>query len=192
MGSSDEELIRRFKRGDEKSFKELVERYQSRVYSIVLGMIGDRSDTEDLCQEIFVKVYRNLDKFKGKSKFYTWLYRIAVNTCINAQNGQKRKPASISLSYPMGKDEKPLLTKISESSEKCSMEILKNKELGSKMKSAIDSLSDGLKEVFIMREIEDLSYKELARIFQCSEGTIKSRLFRAREKLKEELMPYLT
>jgi len=192
MRSSDEDLIRRFKKGDEESFKELVERYQSRVYSIVLAMVGDKNDADDICQDIFVRVYRFLHQFKEKSKFFTWLYRLTINTCINAQNGRKRKLETLSLSNPIGEKEDPLLTKIPQETVKSSIDVLKNKELGLKIKAAIDSLSDELKEVFILREMEDLSYKELAKVFQCSEGTIKSRLFRAREKLKEKLTPYIS
>jgi len=191
MANSDESLIRRFKNGDEESFKELVKRYQSRVYSIVFAMLGDKNDADDICQEIFVKLYRSLYQFKGKSKFFTWLYRLTVNTCINAQNGRKRKLQTISLSYPVGETEKPLAEFVEEEGGNSSINILKNKELGMKINSAIDSLSDELKEVFVLREIEDLSYKELAKILQCSEGTVKSRLFRARDKLKEKLLPYI-
>lgn len=192
MVSSDDELIRRFKKGDKESFRELVEKYQSRIYSIVVAMIGDKNDAEDICQDIFIKVYRFLHQFKGKSKFYTWLYRLTINTCINAQNDRKRKPETISLSRPIKEEGDTVLTRISEDNVKSSMDVLKNKELGLKIKSAIDSLSDGFKEVFILREIEDLSYKELAKILHCSEGTVKSRLFRAREKLKEKLLPYIS
>jgi len=191
MSISDEALIRKSKRGDENSFRELVERYQSRVYSIVLGMVGNRNDADDLSQEIFLKVYRFLPQFKGKSKFYTWLYRLTINTCISARNTQKKKLETVSLSCPVGGKENPLSTKIPQDNVKSPVEILKNKELGLKIKSAIDSLSEELKEVFVLREIEDLSYKQLSEIFQCPEGTIKSRLFRAREELKKKLLPYL-
>ncbi|MBE0478743.1 sigma-70 family RNA polymerase sigma factor [Candidatus Aerophobetes bacterium] len=191
MANSDESLIRRFKNGDEESFKELVKRYQARIYSIVFAMMGDKNDADDICQEIFVKLYRSLYQFRGKSKFFTWLYRLTVNTCINAQNGRKRKLQTISLSHPVGESEQSLVEFIEQDGENCSIDILKNKELGMKINSAIDCLSDDLKEVFILREIEDLSYRELAKILQCSEGTIKSRLFRARDRLKEKLLPYI-
>jgi len=191
MSISDEVLVHRFKSGDKNSFRRLVEKYQSKIYGIVLASVRDKNDTDDLCQEIFIKVYRGLSQFKGKSKFFTWLYRITINTCISAQNTRKRKPETISLSYPVDEKENPLSTKLSQDTVKRPMEDLKNKELEVKIKLAIDSLSDGLKEVFILREVEDLSYKELSKILQCSEGTIKSRLFRAREKLKKKLVPYL-
>jgi len=191
MSISDEVLVRRFKSGDKNSFRRLVEKYQSKIYSIVLASVRDKNDTDDLCQEIFIKVYRGLSQFKGKSKFFTWLYRITINTCISAQNARKRKPETIPLSYPVDEKENPLSTKLSQDTVKRPMEVLKNKELEVKIKLAIDSLSDRLKEVFILREVEDLSYKELSKILQCSEGTIKSRLFRAREKLKKKLAPYL-
>jgi len=191
MNIPDEVLISRFKEGDKDSFRRLVEKYQTKVYSIVLAMVRDKNDADDLSQEIFIKVYRGLIHFKGKSKFFTWLYRITINTCLNAQDTRKRKPKTILLSYPVGEKENPLSTQLPQDTVKSPMEILKNKELGVKIKLAIDSLSDGLREVFILREVEDLSYKELSKILQCSEGTIKSRLFRAREGLKRKLTPYL-
>lgn len=189
MSISDETLIKKSKTGDEKSFKELVERYKSRVYSIVLAMVRDKNDADDLSQEIFLKVYRFLPQFKGKSKFYTWLYRLTINTCISAQNAQKKKPKT--LSFSLGEEGNPLSTKLFQEEVKSPLEILRNKELGLKIKSAIDSLSRDLKEVFILREVEDLTYKELSEILQCPQGTIKSRLFRAREELKKKLLPYL-
>ncbi len=191
MNIPDEVLISRFKEGDKDSFRRLVEKYQTKVYSIVLAMVRDKNNADDLSQEIFIKVHRGLIHFKGKSKFFTWLYRITINTCLNAQNTRKRKPKTILLSYPVGEKENPLSTQLPQDTVKSPMEILKNKELGVKIKLAIDSLSDGLREVFILREVEDLSYRELSKILQCSEGTIKSRLFRAREGLKKKLAPYL-
>jgi len=191
MSISDEVLVLKFKSGDKNSFRRLVERYQSKVYSIVLAMIEDKNDADDLSQEVFIKVYRGLTHFKGKSKFFTWLYRITINTCINAQNGRKRRPKTIFLSYPVGERGDPLSTQLSQNTVKSPIEILKNKELGAKIKLAINSLSDELKEAFILREVEDLSYKELSKILQCPEGTIKSRLFRAREEVRKKLTPYL-
>ena len=191
MSASDEVLIERFKAGDRNSFRELVEKYQSRVYSIALAMVGDRNDADDLSQEIFLKVYRFLHKFRGRSKFFTWLYRITVNTCINSRNGRCKKRETISLSQPLDEEGNNLYTYVPQESFKSALETLKNEELGVKINSAINSLPDELKDVFILREIEDLSYRELATIFQCPEGTIKSRLFRARDQLKEKLEPYL-
>jgi len=191
MSTSDEILIKKFKTGDESSFEKLVEKYQSRVYSIALSMLRDKNDADDVSQEIFVKVYRSLHKFKGKSKFFTWLYRITINTCINSRNGGGKRKKIVSLSQPIDEQGNDLYTYLPQKRFKSPLEVLKNKELSEKIKLAIDSLSDGLKEVFILREIEDISYKELANILQCPEGTIKSRLFRARDQLKEKLGVYL-
>ena len=188
MGVSGEVLVARFKEGDESSFKELVERYQSRVYSIVLAMLGDKNDADDLSQEVFLKVYRFIHQFKGRSKFFTWLYRLTINTCISARNRKKRNN-QILLSQSFKKDFTPIDTL--QNDAKSPIEILQNRELEKKIKLALDSLSDGLKEVFVLREIEDLSYKQLSRILHCPEGTVKSRLFRAREELKKKLMPYI-
>ncbi len=190
MHISDEVLVKRIKRGDEASFRQLVERYRSRVYSIAYAMTKNQSDADDLSQEIFLKVYRFLPQFKGKSKFYTWLYRLAINTCISAINNRKKKHEEVSL-FLSSENKDVLLNTLPEESVVSPMQLLENKELGQKIRLAIDSLSDGLKEIFILREIEDLSYKDLAEIFKCPEGTIKSRLFRAREELRKKLLPYL-
>ena len=190
MHISVEVLVRRIKRGDEASFRQLVERYKSRVYSIAYAMTKNQSDADDLSQEIFLKVYRFLPQFKGKSKFYTWLYRLAINTCISAINNREKKPEEVSL-FLSSENKDVLLNTLPEESVVSPMQLLENKELGQKIRLAIDSLSDGLKEIFILREIEDLSYKDLAEIFKCPEGTIKSRLFRAREELRKKLLPYL-
>lgn len=100
MHISDEVLVKRIKRGDEASFRQLVERYRSRVYSIAYAMTKNQSDADDLSQEIFLKVYRFLPQFKGKSKFYTWLYRLAINTCISAINNRKKSTEKFLFFFP--------------------------------------------------------------------------------------------
>lgn len=193
MNPSDSVLLEKFKKGDEESFRKLVEKYQSKVYSIALAMVKDKTEAEDIMQDIFIKVYRSLDNFKGKSKFYTWLYRITINTCINHLN-QNKKTNTISLFS--SEDREKYQVQINKTSlfpeeSKSPFEILQNQELEEKIKLAIDSLPLELKQVFLLREIDDLSYKEMAKILNCSEGTIKSRLFRARDKLREKIGSYL-
>jgi len=178
---SDEQLVEKFKAGNKDSFRILVERYKSRVYNIIYGIMRSRDEAEDLSQEVFLNVYRFLHRFKEKSKFYTWLYRIAVNICLSAQK-KKNKSSSIlsltELSEANNTSRKMELADESFSSQK----MLEDMELARRIKSAINSLSEVLKTTFVLREFEDLSYQELAKVFQCSKGTIKSRLSRARDR----------
>jgi len=149
-----------------------------------------RDEAEDLSQEVFLNVYQFLHRFKGRSKFYTWLYRITVNVCFSAQK-KKNKSSSIlsltELSEVNNTSGKMELADESFSSQK----MLEDMELARKIKLAINSLSEVLKTTFVLREFEDLSYQELAKVFQCSNGTIKSRLSRAREELRQKLKPYI-
>ena len=189
---SDTVLISKIKSGDEDSFRKLVERYQARVYSIILGMVANRSEADDLAQEVFVRVYRFIHTFKGRSQFYTWLYRITMNICINAKNGSRRQKPSISLSEPVDDRGTPLSAVIpSHDLRQRPLEELKNTELARGLQAAIESLPEELKRTFVLREIDDLSYKDMASIMGCPQGTVKSRLFRAREELKGKLSLYL-
>lgn len=187
---SDEELVERFIGGETDSFPMLVERYEARVYSIVYGIIGSRDEAEDLSQEVFIKVYKNLRHFKGKSKFYTWLYRITVNVCLSAQRKKSQSSRIISMSRLSGVSANPGEVELADETFS-PQKVFKNRELASKIQSAINSLPGILRITFILREFEDLSYRELARIFRCSMGTVKSRLSRARESLRQTLTPYL-
>jgi RNA polymerase sigma-70 factor (ECF subfamily) len=190
--ASDTVLVNRIKSGDEKSFQELVNKYQARVYSIILGMVQDRNDADDIAQEVFVRVYRFLHTFKGKSQFYTWLYRITMNMCINAKNGHRREKPSVSLSEPIDDRGTPLGSLLpSQDPLHRPLDNLKNTELGGQLQEAIDSLPSDLKKTFVLREIDDLSYREMSHVLGCPQGTVKSRLFRAREELKQKLSPYL-
>ena len=191
MQYSDEELVERFGAGDEESFKMLVERYQDRVYHIVYGIVGNKEEAEDLSQEVFLRVYRFLHRFKGKSRFYTWLYRLTVNVCLSAKRKRKNEPAKIfSLANPSEHGDGSGEIELADESLS-PWKILQNREMAEKIKSAINSLSEVLKSTFVLREFEELSYEELARVFQCSRGTIKSRLSRAREQLRRKIEPYL-
>lgn len=187
---SDEQLVEKFKAGDKDSFRILVERYKSRVYNIIYGIMGSRDEAEDLSQEVFLNVYRFLHRFKEKSKFYTWLYRIAVNICLSARKKKNKSGNIFSLTEISETDNTSRKMELADESFS-SQKKLEDMELAGKIKSAINSLSEVLKATFALREFEDLSYQELAKIFQCSKGTIKSRLSRAREELRQKLKPYI-
>ena len=191
MQYSDEELVERYGEGDEESFRMLVERYQDRVYHIVYGIVGNKEEAEDLSQEVFLKVYRFLPGFKGKSRFYTWLYRLTVNVCLSARKKRKNEPGKIfPLANPSKHADDPREIELADESLS-PLKILQNREMAEAIKSAINSLSEVLRSTFVLREFEELSYQELARVFQCSRGTIKSRLSRAREQLRRKIEPYL-
>ncbi len=187
---SDEELVERFVGGETDSFPMLVERYEARVYSIVYGIMGSRDETEDLSQEVFIKVYENLGHFKGKSKFYTWLYRITVNVCLSAQRKKSQPNRIISMSSLSGVGANAGGVELADETFS-PQKVFKDRELASRIQLAINSLPGILRITFVLREFQDLSYRELARIFRCSMGTVKSRLSRARENLRQTLTPYL-
>jgi len=187
---SDEELVERFVDGETDSFPILVERHQARVYSIVYGIMGTRDEAEDLSQEVFIKVYENLGRFKAKSKFYTWIYRITVNVCLSAQRKKSRSKRIISMSRLSGPSANPGEVELADETFS-PQKVFKDRELASRIQLAINSLPGILRITFTLREFEDLSYRELAGILRCSMGTVKSRLSRARESLRETLTPYL-
>ena len=187
---SDEELVERFVAGETDSFSMLVERYKGRVYNIVCGIMGSRGEADDLSQEVFIRIYKNLGHFRGKSKFYTWIYRITVNVCLSAQRRKSRSNRIVSTGRLSGMDVDKGEVEFADETFS-PQKALKDREIASKIQLAIDSLPEILRITFLLREFEDLSYRELATILRCSMGTVKSRLSRARESLRRELTPYL-
>lgn len=187
---SDEELVERFISGETDSFSVLVEKYKWQVYNIIYGIMGNRDEAEDLSQEVFIKIYKNLSHFKRKSKFYTWLYRITVNVCLSAKRKKSQSSRIISMSRLSGVSANSGEVELADETFS-PQKVFKDRELASNIQLAINSLPAILKITFILREFEDLSYRELARILRCSMGTVKSRLSRARESLRQTLTPYL-
>ena len=192
MKLSDEELVDRFRSGDEDSFRILVERHSPRIFNIIYRTTKDRNLAEDLSQEVFLRMYRFLGGFRKESRFSTWLYRLTVNVCFNAQRKRKEEPKVVILSQQVGDVGSNPGTRELEDESFSPQKTLEKEELARKIKSAIDSLPEVLKMTFILREFEDLPYKELAKVLRCSQGTIKSRLCRAREALRQKLEIYLS
>jgi len=184
---SDETLIEKAKKSDLEAFKIIVERYQTRVISVAYGIVHNEDDAKDISQDVFVKVYKSLDNFQGNSRFYTWLYRITVNMAIDYNRKIKRKQAMEYNDDINVKTELPL----ADSKQALPDKYIYDKEIYGKLQEAIENLSEEQKKTFILREMEDLSYQEIADIMKCSVGTVMSRLYYARDKIRLYLKPYL-
>jgi RNA polymerase sigma-70 factor, ECF subfamily len=183
----DLELVNQCRTGDQAAFKELVERYQRKVYQIAFGLVRNREDALDITQEAFIRVHRYLENFKGSSSFYTWVYRIVVNLCIDhLRKDEKMQTLDYDDSLEhAGAPEQELQPS---QAETLPGEVLDRKELRGQIRQALEALSPTHRAIIIMREVEDLSYSEMAEIMNCSKGTIMSRLFHARRRLQQALL----
>ncbi len=189
LEKDDFELVRASRDGDQEAFGELVRRYQGKIYALAYGMVGNHADADDLAQEVFLKTYRNIKKFRFKSSFYTWLYRIATNTIISRRK-KLRGDSHLEL--------KPQVLDI-EGSPYLSTRLggekgdraMSSKEMKQDIYRAIDTLSDKHKEVVVMHDIEGIPHNEIAKILSCSQGTVRSRLHYARELLQKELLEWI-
>ena len=185
-------LVERAQDGDREAFGQLVERYQEKVYSICYGKLKDEQDAMDVSQDVFVKVFRYLENFNRESSFYTWLYRIAVNTSIDFLRKQSRQ-AQVDYDDTIKRDEdvegNDLLmpSRLGINPDKA----FGRKELREKMLEALESLSEKHRTILNLREVEGLSYKELAEVLDISKGTVMSRLYHARQYFQEALEDYL-
>jgi len=185
----DRTLVRAAQRGDEQAFRKLVERYQRRVVQLALGMTKDPDEAMDIAQETFVKVHRYLPSFKGDSSFYTWTYRIAMNLCLDAQ---RRRGRLERVDLAEG-DEAEIEAAMDPPSSALSgpQRQTLNAELRDKIEDALAGLSENHRAILLLREIEGLSYEELAKVLGIRKGTVMSRLFHARLKMQNKLREYL-
>ena len=184
----DQELVVRVQQGDNKAFDLLVLKYQLRLSKLVSRFLSNQSDVPDVVQESFIKAYRALPNFRGESAFYTWLYRIAINTAKNHLVSQSRKSPANSIDVQDAEDYGASeWLKEYASPER---EALAD-ELKSTIYIAIDDLPSDLREAITLREIEGLSYEDIAVVMDCPIGTVRSRIFRAREAIDEKLEPIL-
>lgn len=182
-------LVRRASQGDVAAYDELVRRYQERIYSIVYHMTANHEDANDLAQETFIKAYRALKSFKGDSSFYTWLYRIAVNKTINFLK-QRRNHLHMSLNdLDFNAEHDPDLVALT--SDKTPRRDLNLSELQEKLNAALLKLSEPHRLVVILHDVQGLSHEEIGRIMDCNVGTVRSRLFYARQQLQAHLSDYL-
>jgi RNA polymerase sigma-70 factor (ECF subfamily) len=191
--AADALLIERIKQGDQRAFEMLVVKYQRRIERLIGRMVRDVDLVQDIAQETFIRAYRAIPQFRGESAFYTWLYRIAVNTAKKALVDLKRDPIVTESAYA-GRDEDGDETSRVEnelSDGETPDALLATKEIAVAVNSAIDALSEDLRQAITLREIEGLSYEEIAGVMDCPIGTVRSRIFRAREAIAERLRPLL-
>jgi RNA polymerase sigma-70 factor, ECF subfamily len=188
----DLELVRRCQRGDDTAFGQLVSRYQRKVYTIALSMVKSPDDAMDIAQEAFIKVHRYIGNFQGSSSFYTWLYRIIVNLCIDQmrRSGKFISAEFDERTHDRDQDETDVCVLSSDLGNNPARTIGR-KELAEQIQAAIDQLPPYHRAVIMMREIEGMSYAEMAKAMRVSKGTIMSRLHHARHKLQRLLKEYL-
>ena len=180
----EKELIQHLKDGDERAFNEIVERYSKKLYYLCLKMLQNESDAEDTVQTIFLKAYTNISRFEEKSSISTWLYRIGVNVCTDLL--RKRKKETVSSLYSTNSDEEEYALELPDEKENVEESVLR-KERKEALYQAISTLKPKQKELIVLREIENLSYEEIAKILTMNVGTVKSGINRARKALLEKL-----
>jgi RNA polymerase sigma-70 factor (ECF subfamily) len=182
----DRELVAGAKRGDRDAFKTLFERYHRRAYALALGVVRHPDDALDVVQDAFIKAHRYLDKFEGNSSFYTWLYRIVMNLAIDhLRKNRRQKPVELDETRVDPDADDPLLPRILGGNPG---RALLDKQIRGRIDQALDELSDNHRSVLVMRELEGLSYEDMAQAMSCSKGTIMSRLFHARRNMQKRLL----
>ncbi|MBX3161579.1 MAG: sigma-70 family RNA polymerase sigma factor [Deltaproteobacteria bacterium] len=182
----DTELVLAARRGDRDAFKTLFERYHRRAYALAYGVLRHQDDALDVVQDAFIKAHKYLDKFEGNSSFYTWLYRIVMNLAIDhLRKHRRQKPVELDESRVEEGLDNSLLPRILGGNPG---RALMDKEIRARIDAALDELSDNHRAVLVMRELEGLSYEEMATAMACSKGTIMSRLFHARRNMQKRLL----
>jgi len=185
----DAELVARVQRGDKKAFDLLVLKYQRKIMRLLTRMIRDPSEIEDVAQEAFIKAYRALPQFRGDSAFYTWLYRIAINTARNWLSSAGRRPSA---SRDIETEDGETFNETDNLSDNSSPEaMLASREIAEAVSAVIEELPQELRTAIVLREIDGLSYEDIAQTMNCPIGTVRSRIFRAREAIAARLRPIL-
>ncbi len=185
--TEDRELVEKARTGDRRAFGKLVEKYQRRVYSLAFGILRQREDAWDVAQEAFVKAYKKLDRFEGSAAFYTWLYRITYNLSIDTLREKSRRET-------VDLDESRRLEEALEGEHlphEHPDQMAQRKELHRVLQEAMSRLTDKHRAIIVLREVEGLSYEEMADVLGISKGTVMSRLFHARQNLQNLLQPYV-
>ena len=185
---ADQQLVQRVQAGDKTAFNLLVVKYQHRVLKLVSRFVNDVAEAEDVAQEAFIKAYRAIPSFRGDSAFYTWLYRIAINTAKNALVSNRRRPVDFDLDLQdPDQYERQALLKEADTPEG----VLLTEEIRLVDERAMEQLPEDLRTAIVLRELEGLSYEEIAEAMDCPVGTVRSRIFRAREAIDKKLKPLL-
>jgi len=182
---SDLVLVKRVQRGDKTAFDLLVRKYQHKVVKLVLRYVRNPAEAEDIAQEAFIKAYRALPQFRGDSAFYTWMYRIAINTAKNSLASRDRSPIKYDLDLTDPEESHGVQTKLQDPDTPEGMAL--TEEIRQVVNSAIDALPEELKTAIVLRELDGLSYEEIAAAMECPVGTVRSRIFRAREAIDKRL-----
>jgi RNA polymerase sigma-70 factor (ECF subfamily) len=186
---TDKELVRRVQQGDKRAFDLLFARYQHKIFNLVGRYLRNAQDVEDVTQEAFIKAFKALPRFRGESAFYTWLYRIAINTAKNHLVARNRRPPGVDVDV----EEAEFMDGADLLKESLSPETaLSRDQLAAAIDEAIGQLPDDLRSAVTLREFDGLSYEQIAQIMDCPVGTVRSRIFRARESIDEHIAPLLS
>ena len=181
---TDAQLVRRVQKGDKGAFDLLVLKYQHKIVNLVMRYVRDPDQALDITQEAFLKAYRALPRFRGESLFYTWLYRIAVNTAKNYLAAQRRRPMDIELDL-QDPEQFDLHAKLRETDTPEGIAL--RQELSETVQRAIEALPEDLLTAIILRELDGMSYEEIAQTMECPVGTVRSRIFRARDSMGKKI-----
>ncbi|MEY4764903.1 MAG: polymerase sigma factor RpoE [Pseudomonadota bacterium] len=193
QADADAALVERVQRGDQRAFELLVVKYQRRIERLIARMVRDVDLVEDIAQETFIRAYRALPSFRGESAFYTWLYRIAVNTAKKAMAGLQRDPLLTEAARGLGDEDGDEGSRLENESVdgETPESLMASRQIADTVNAAIESLSEDLRQAITLREIEGMSYEEIAELMGCPIGTVRSRIYRAREAIATRLRPLL-
>ncbi|MEF9942917.1 MAG: RNA polymerase sigma factor RpoE [Burkholderiaceae bacterium] len=188
---TDQLLVEAAQRGDKRAFERLIDKYQRKIFRLLSRLVRDPAEVEDVAQEAFIKAYRALPSFRGDSAFYTWLYRIAINTAKNWLSAQGRRTPTSTASNVDVDDAETFNDADQLRDVDTPDSLLLTKQVGDAVNRAIDKLPEDLRQAIVLRELEGMSYDEIATAMNCPIGTVRSRIFRAREAIALELRPVL-
>ena len=187
---SDQTLVQRVQNGDQQAFTLLVAKYQRRIFRLISRFVSDPATAEDIAQETFLRAYRAIGRFRGDSQFYTWLYRIAVNTAKrSALDGARSPVLQENATFPQDEETFPKQEQLS--SMDTPDAVMASREIADTVNAAMDALPEELRTAIVLREIDGMSYDEIAQAMGCPVGTVRSRIFRAREAIARQLRPLL-